>query len=214
MSAEPDYYDTIDQRSMAEFKDRSSQFIAYACPLSRADEFQNLLTDLKKEHAKATHHCFAYRLGLDGLAYRHSDDGEPRGTAGRPILAQIDHRGLTDLCVVVVRYFGGSLLGVPGLIHAYKSAASMVLQITPVVRKSVEITYSITFDYSRMHDVMAILKKTQGKVIARQTQLFCMVLVNIPKSRVQEALHLLQVVRGLEISVMPSTKSRGNDQIL
>src|SRR5271169_6664673 len=100
MTAEPDYYDTIDKRAKVEFKDRNSQFISHACPLSGPDEFKNLLTELKKEHTKATHYCFAYRLGLGGQNFRLSDDGEPAGTAGRPILGQIDSRGLTDLCVI------------------------------------------------------------------------------------------------------------------
>jgi uncharacterized YigZ family protein len=115
----PDYYTTIDRPGVAEFKDRGSQFIAYAYPLADLADFKEKLAVLKKEHPKAVHHCFAYRLGLDGTQYRVSDDGEPSGTAGRPILGQIDSKQLTNILIVVVRYFGGTLLGVPGLIQAY-----------------------------------------------------------------------------------------------
>ena len=111
-------YHTIEKPSVAEFKDRGSKFIAYAYPIADANDFKEKLTAIKKEHPKATHHCFAYRLGLDGTIFRVSDDGEPSGTAGRPILGQIDSKQLTDSLIIVVRYFGGELLGVPGLINA------------------------------------------------------------------------------------------------
>src|ERR1700710_1488137 len=136
--AEQDFYYTIEKEATAEFKDRGSKFIAYACPVKNVEEYKEKLNALKKEHAKATHHCFAYRIGLDGNNFRVSDDGEPSGTAGKPILGQIDSKELTNVLVIVVRYFGGSLLGVPGLINAYKSTAAMVLQMTPIIQKTVE----------------------------------------------------------------------------
>ena len=114
-------YYTIEKPSVAEFKDRGSKFIAYAFPITDVIEFKEKLSALKKEHPKAVHHCFAYRMGLDGINFRVSDDGEPSGTAGRPILGQIDSKQITNVLIVVVRYFGGTLLGVPGLINAYKS---------------------------------------------------------------------------------------------
>jgi putative IMPACT (imprinted ancient) family translation regulator len=111
---EQDFYYTIEKTGSAEFKDRGSRFIALASPVASTDEFKQSLVDIKKLHPKATHHCFAYRLGVDGQTFRVSDDGEPSGTAGRPILGQIDSKGLVNVLVVVVRYFGGTLLGVPG----------------------------------------------------------------------------------------------------
>jgi putative IMPACT (imprinted ancient) family translation regulator len=111
----PFHYNTIEQTAMAEFKDRGSKFIAYAYPAQTIDHCKKFVAQLKKEHPKAVHHCFAYRLGVDGVTFRVSDDGEPSGTAGRPILGQIDSKELTNILVVVVRYFGGSLLGVPSL---------------------------------------------------------------------------------------------------
>src|SRR6476660_5099192 len=114
MSDQPNYY-TIDQPSTAEYKDRGSRFIAYAYPIQTADDFKKHLQLLKKEHPKAVHHCFAFRIGLDGNNFRVSDDGEPSGSAGKPILGQIDSKQIVNVLVVVVRYFGGTLLGVPGL---------------------------------------------------------------------------------------------------
>src|ERR1700742_4267725 len=127
-----DIYYTIGKEATAEFRDRGSKFIGYACPAMSVDECKERLNAIKKEHPKATHHCYAYRIGLDGNLFRVNDDGEPSGTAGRPILGQIDSKELVNVLVVVVRYFGGTLLGVPGLINAYKTATALALQITPL----------------------------------------------------------------------------------
>ncbi|MET0391628.1 MAG: YigZ family protein, partial [Chitinophagaceae bacterium] len=154
-----DFYNTIEKPSVAEFSDRGSKFIAFAFPLADAADFKEKLAAVKKEHPKATHHCFAYRLGTEGTSYRVSDDGEPSGSAGRPILGQIDSRELTDTLVVVVRYFGGTLLGVPGLITAYKTVAALALQVTPLLQKSVLVPYRLQFDYTRMNDVMRLVKQ-------------------------------------------------------
>ena len=167
---------------MAEFKDRGSRFLAYAYPVQSADEFKILLQQLKKDHPKAVHHCFAYRLGLDGNIFRASDDGEPSGTAGKPILGQIDSKGLINTVVIVVRYFGGTLLGVPGLINAYKSAASMALQLTPIIQKPVTERWQLSFDYTRMNDVMRWLKAFNCTVVEQEMQLFCKLVTDIPKT--------------------------------
>ena len=142
-----DIYYTIEKTATAEFKDRGSRFIGYACPVKNVLDFKERLTEIKKAHPKASHHCFAYRLGLDGNTFRVSDDGEPSGTAGRPILGQIDSKGLVDTLVVVVRYFGGTLLGVPGLINAYKSATEEALKQAVIIEKTVNDIYTIDFDY-------------------------------------------------------------------
>ena len=140
-----DYYNTIEQSSTAEFKDRGSRFIAYTFPIETVADFKEHLAVVKKEHPKATHHCFAYRLGIGGNNFRVSDDGEPSGSAGKPILGQIDSKGATNVLIIVVRYFGGTLLGVPGLINAYKTAASLALQVTPVVPRPILINYRFSF---------------------------------------------------------------------
>ena len=196
--AEKEFYNTIGQTAMAEFKDRGSKFLAYAYPLKSTDDFKTYLQQLKKEHPKAVHHCFAYRLGLEGDNFRVSDDGEPSGTAGRPILGQIDSKALTNALVIVVRYFGGTLLGVPGLINAYKSAASMALQLIPVITKAIEVNYSLQFDYTQMNEVMILVKKYNCTVIEQEAQLFCILKIGIPVNRLQEFLYNISNLRGVE----------------
>jgi uncharacterized YigZ family protein len=165
-------YQTIEKSAFAEFKERGSKFIAIAFPIQTSDDFKAQLQVLKKEHPKAVHHCFAYRLGLDGNNFRVSDDGEPSGSAGRPILGQIDSKLLTNTAVIVVRYFGGTLLGVPGLINAYKTATVMALQLVPIVEKAVELVYELQFDYTRMNEVMIICKQFGCTVIGQERSAF------------------------------------------
>jgi len=198
----PDYYSTVETTSSAEFKDRGSRFIAYTFPVSSVNDFKDRLADIKKEHPKATHHCFAYRLGLDGLQYRVSDDGEPSGTAGRPILGQIDSKQLTDVLVVVVRYYGGTMLGVPGLINAYKTATSLALQVTPFVQKPVLVNYRLEFDYTQMNEVMRIVKYFDCTVVKQETVLFCVMEIGIPKNRLDEVLFKLKDLRTVEVGAV------------
>jgi len=193
------YYNTIEKTAVAEYKDRGSKFLAYVYPLKELSDFKEKLAGLKKEHPKAVHHCFAYRLGLDGNNYRVSDDGEPSGTAGRPILGQIDSKQLTNVLIVVVRYFGGTLLGVPGLINAYRTAASLALQITPVVQKPVLLPYRLQFDYTQMNDVMKVVKHFDCAVLKQETQLFYTIDIGIPKNRLDEVLFRLKELRGVEV---------------
>jgi len=196
---EPDFYYTIDRNAIAEFKDKGSKFIAYARPVKNADEFKEGLNEIKKEHPKATHHCFAYRIGLDGNNYRSSDDGEPSGTAGKPILGQIDSRELVNVLVVVVRYFGGTLLGVPGLINAYRSAAALALQMMPVVQRPVEKEYIIRFDYTQMNEVMTLVKQYNCRVLRQEMQLFCNMNIAIPINRLSEISYKFRELRDVEL---------------
>lgn len=195
-----DFYFTIVKESVAEFKDRGSRFIAFAFPVLSVEDFKKRLREIKEEHPKAVHHCFAYRIGMDGNHFRSSDDGEPSGTAGRPILGQIDSRELCNMAIVVTRYFGGSLLGVPGLIHAYKTAASFALQSVPVIRKPVLINYTLQFDYTIMNEVMRIIKKYDCIVFQQEMQLFCNMKTGIPKSVHELCLSQLNNLKGLEMS--------------
>lgn len=195
-----DYYFTIEQPSTAEFKDRGSKFLAYAYPVQEVADVKLRLGELKKEHPKAVHHCFAYRLGLDGTQFRVADDGEPSGSAGRPILGQIDSKQLTNTLVVVVRYFGGTLLGVPGLINAYKTATSLALQVTPIVQKPVEIKYVLHFDYTLMNEVMMVVKQSQCSVIAQEMQLFCQLTIGVPRNRLDEVLYRISELRHVDIA--------------
>jgi uncharacterized YigZ family protein len=193
------FFNNIGKNATAEFKDRGSKFIAYAYPVKNVEAFKERLNELKKEHPKATHHCFAYRIGLDGNIFRISDAGEPSGTAGRPILGQIDSRELTNVLVVVVRYFGGTLLGVPGLINAYKTAAALVLQVTPVVQQVVEEEFVIDFDYTQLNDIMTIVKQYNCRVIEQEMQLFCKITIAIPKTRLEEVRYKLNDIRNVEL---------------
>jgi len=195
----PDYYSTIEKSSTAEFKDRGSRFIAFAFPIANVNEFKEKLSDVKKQHPKATHHCFAYRLGADRNTYRVSDDGEPSGTAGRPILGQIDSNQLTDVLIIVVRYFGGTLLGVSGLINAYKTAASFALQTTQVTQKPVCTKYRLEFDYTLTNDIMMIGKQFDCVIVQREMGLYCSLVWDIPNSRLELVLLKLANLKGIEV---------------
>jgi uncharacterized YigZ family protein len=198
MSDDLHYFFTIEKPSTAEHKDRGSKFIAFAYPIDTVDDFKKYLQLLKKEHPKAVHHCFAYRLGLEGT-FRVSDDGEPSGTAGKPILGQIDSKKLTNILVVVVRYFGGTLLGVPGLINAYKTASALALQLTPLVQKQVMVNYQLQFDYTKMNEVMILIRQFGCEIIKQDSQLFCTLTVGIPKGRVNEVLFKISEMRSVDV---------------
>ena len=157
-------FKTIEAPAIGEFKDRGSKFLAFAYPVKTEAAALAHLEGLRKTHFKANHHCFAWRLGLDGTRFRANDDGEPSGTAGRPMLGQIDAFGLTDVVLVVVRYFGGTLLGASGLIQAYRESAAAALRQAVVVEKIVKTNLSLDFDYALMPDVMNALKKLDLEV--------------------------------------------------
>ncbi|MBK7884508.1 MAG: YigZ family protein [Chitinophagaceae bacterium] len=193
------FYNTIGVPSTAEFKDRGSKFIAYAYPVETINDFKKCLQQIKKEHSKAGHHCFAYRIGSDGNNFRASDDGEPSGTAGKPILGQIDSKGLINITIIVVRYWGGTLLGVPGLINAYKTSASLALQITPIIRKPIEIKYSLEFDYTKMNEVMMIMKQCNCTIVTQEIQLFCNIIAGVPLNRLEEVLYKLKDFQNVEV---------------
>lgn len=192
-------YFTIEKTATAAFKDRGSKFISYAYPVKTPEQVKEFLQEVKKEHPKATHHCYAYRLGTDGLAFRANDDGEPAGSAGKPILNQIDSKDLTDVLVIVVRYFGGTLLGVPGLINAYKTATALVLQLVPAVQKNVEATLTLDFDYTMLNDIMKVARAHNCTVISQDLQLFCSMKIGVPKSQLELCLLKLKDLRGVEV---------------
>jgi len=168
MSSTPDSFFTLSAPGIGEFKDRGSRFIAYAYPVRSEEEALRHLEALRKEHFKARHHCFAWRLGLDGQRFRANDDGEPSGTAGRPILGQIDAAGLTDVVVVVVRYFGGTLLGASGLIHAYRESAAEALRSAPRVEKILQEHLVFLVGYALLPDVQNALKKLRTEIFREE----------------------------------------------
>ncbi len=153
-----DEYRSIASRSEGLFKDNGSRFIALAFPVETEEEIREIVAGLKKEYHDARHHCYAWRLGYRGDRFRANDDGEPSGSAGRPILGQIDSLGLSDILVVVVRYFGGIKLGIPGLIRAYRSSTADALSQAEVIGKVAGRTFRVGFDYLSMNSVMKVLK--------------------------------------------------------
>lgn len=154
-----DTYRSIARRSEGLFKDNGSRFIALAYPVETEEQVKEIVSSLRKEYHDARHHCYAYRLGLDGSRFRSNDDGEPSGSAGRQILGQIDSLGLSDILLVVVRYFGGIKLGIPGLIRAYKSSSADALANAEIVEKIAGKQFRISFDYLEMNSVKKVLKE-------------------------------------------------------
>lgn len=173
-------YTTIAQTAESDFRDRGSKFFGFAFPVSSTDDAKQRLQELKKLHPKAVHHCFAWRLGAEGEQLRANDDGEPSGSAGKPIEGQIISRGLTNVLVVVVRYFGGTLLGVPGLINAYKMAAAEALDKAGREERKVEHRYLVQFDYTVMNDVMQVVKQFQCRLGKQEMGLYCLYEIWVP----------------------------------
>lgn len=193
-------YQTIAQEGKAEYKDRGSKFIGYAFSVTDKEAFKEKMKEVKKQHEKASHHCFAYRLGTDGLEFRSSDNGEPSGSAGRPILGQIDRHEITDALVVVVRYFGGTLLGIRGLINAYKTAAADAIEAAPIIRKKIEDKYHLNFDYTQINTVMQIIKQNDCSILKQEMQLFCSMKIGIPLQQKQQCLAQIEEIPGLEVA--------------
>lgn len=177
-------YLTIAAASYGEFRDRGSKFMAYAYPIEQEQDTLQWIELQRKAHPKARHWCYAWRLGLDKNSYRANDDGEPSGTAGRPILGQIDSAGLTNVLVIVVRYFGGTLLGTSGLIQAYKESAKEALLAAQIIEKTVCINVKITFDYALMSDVMNAVKKLSLDIRSKDFADTASITVAIPQDAV------------------------------
>lgn len=174
-----DTYKSIASPSEGLYKDRGSRFLSFAYPCDDPERAKELVSQLKKEYHDARHHCFAYRIGLNGDIWRSSDDGEPSGTAGRQILGQIDSAGLSDILVVVVRYFGGIKLGVPGLIAAYKGAAADALGAASIIEKVASKTFTLHFDYLEMNSIMRIVKDLSLEVLSQEFSQECLLKVRV-----------------------------------
>lgn len=183
-----DTYKTIVAPVEGLFKDKGSKFIAYAYPLSTENEVKGHLLKLRAEHTKANHFCYAYRLTPDRNVFRVNDDGEPSGTAGRPILNSLLSANLTNVLVVVVRHFGGTLLGVPGLINAYKSATVEAINVAEIVEKYVNDVYEIKFEYLLMNDVMRLIKEEQLNIVEQAFDNDCSIKIEVRKSRLNTVL--------------------------
>lgn len=181
-----DTYLTLEAAAEAASRERSSKFLAYAYPVRSEEEIREHLDALRKRHFDATHHCYAWRLGPRGERYRTNDDGEPSGTAGKPILGQLLSAEVTDCLIVVVRYFGGTKLGVPGLIAAYREAAAEALAAATVVERTVDREIRVDFPYMAMNDVMRAIKECQPTVRAQRFDNLCTMELTIRESRAEE----------------------------
>jgi uncharacterized YigZ family protein len=163
-----DTYKSISKPSVGSYRELGSRFLSFACPVSDEEEIKAILAGIKKEYFDARHHCYAYRLGIDGETWRANDDGEPSSSAGKPILGQLLSREISDVLVVVVRYFGGTKLGIPGLIRAYRSAASDALDQSEITEKILMVSISVTFDYIKTDQIMKLIKE-HAAVIEQQS---------------------------------------------
>ncbi|HWD87236.1 MAG TPA: YigZ family protein [Mucilaginibacter sp.] len=197
-----DTYLTIERPSEGIFRDRGSKFLAYAHPIISEQDIKPIITNLKQEHSKANHHCYAIRLSADRSVFRINDDGEPSGTAGRPILNVLLSRNLTNVAVVVVRYFGGTLLGVPGLINAYKTTAELALNNAKVVERTVKDIYTVSFDYLQMNEMMRIIKDENLEVLEQQFDNNCTIKVSIRKMLVNPVLARLQKLDSVSVKYL------------
>ncbi len=168
-----DTYKSIRKESSGTYRESGSKFLAFAYPVSDEDQVKDFIASLKKEHYSARHHCYAYRLGLSGEVWRVNDDGEPSSTAGKPILGQILSNELSDILIVVVRYFGGVKLGVPGLIKAYKTAAADAINNAEIYEKQELVTMSITFPYEQLSAVMKIIKESSATITEQSYDNIC-----------------------------------------
>ncbi len=194
MSLFEDSYRTISSTGEGVFSDRGSKFIAYAYPFEDESQLKELIAALKLLHPKARHYCYGYRLTPDRSVFRINDDGEPSGTAGRPILNVLLSLDLTNILVVVVRYFGGTLLGVPGLINAYKNAAQIALESVPIIEKTINDVYEVRFPYLQMNDIMRIIKEENISLLQQEFDNDCLVRISIRKIQVNAIVGRLEKV--------------------
>lgn len=195
-----DNYKTIAGPSDGLFKDKGSRFISYAYQVNSEDEIREIVLNLRKEHHSARHHCYAWRLGANKTNFRMNDDGEPSSTAGKPILGQIQSFDLTNILIVVVRYFGGTLLGVSGLINAYRNAALDAINNARIIEKLVEKWLLIEFDYLAMNDVMKVFKDEKLPQVDPQYDLNCRVKTYIRLSHAERIEQELLKIDGLKIN--------------
>ncbi len=194
-------YQTIKTDSRGYFKDRGSKFLAFAFPAANENDINNKLDNLRREYHDARHHCYAWRLGAEKDQFRANDDGEPSGTAGRPILGQIEKHDLTNILIIVIRYFGGTLLGTGGLINAYRSAAADAIERSVIVTKTVDQIISVSFPYESMNNVMKIVKDERAEQIDQNFGTDCNLLIRVPvahSNRVLKRLSLLKKVAACE----------------
>jgi len=194
----PDNYKTIKSPSKGIYKEKGSRFLAFAFPVVSQEEIKPVIDGIRKEHREARHHCYAYMIGKERLIWRTNDDGEPSGTAGRPILGQINSAGLTNILIVVSRYFGGTLLGVSGLINAYKTAAADAIGNAEIIERTLQDYYEIVFPYISMNDIMKILKEEDAGMLNQSFELQCSTVIYFSVSARDKVISRISRIKGLE----------------
>ena len=194
-----DSYKSIAKQSKGVYKELGSKFLSFAYPVSSEEEIKTIISEIKKEYFDARHHCYAYRLGSAGELWRANDDGEPSFSAGRPILGQLLSNELSDVLIVVVRYFGGTKLGVSGLIRAYKSAASDAIVNSEIVEKIVTVPLEVSFAYTNMEHVMKLVKNKGADIKRQDFGVDCSILLHIRKGELEGLLKSLSDLPGVEI---------------
>ncbi|PID93002.1 MAG: YigZ family protein [Bacteroidetes bacterium] len=197
-----DTYKTITKVSSGYFRDRGSKFHAFAYPVETEEEIKECLNAVKKEYYNARHHCYAWQLGGEKTTYRANDDGEPSGSAGRPILGRIQSHELTNILIVVVRYFGGVKLGVPGLINAYKTSAEEAITTNKIITKTVNEIFEIKFEYPLMNDVMRILKEEDITIISQEFEMTCRIRISIRKSESERIKQKILKIRKIDLTYL------------
>jgi len=181
------------------FKDRNSKFFGYAFPVRSETDVKEALESLKKQHHSARHFCYAWQLGVETIRFRANDDGEPSNSAGMPIYGQIQSFGVTNILVVSVRHFGGTKLGVGGLINAYRTSAKLALEISDVVEKTVDVSFFIEFGYPLMSKVMKIIKDHQLNIESQKMEVECQFQISVRKSKAVEIFEIFENIYGLKI---------------
>lgn len=200
---EKDTYNTILKPSEESlFKDRNSKFFNYAFPVLNEEDVKTHIEALKKQHNNAGHWCYAYQLGTDKISYRANDDGEPSNSAGMPIYGQIQSYKVTNILIVVVRYFGGTKLGVGGLINAYRTGAQMALDHSKIVKKTINIDYVIAFDYKNMNKVMRVIKEKNLTVTNQVLELDCKVFISVRKKDAENAFNAFNSIYEVSIKTI------------
>lgn len=197
-----DSYKTIAKPAEGSYSEKRSKFIAYAFPVQNEQEVKNRLAEIQKKHWDARHHCYAYILGPHKDAYRTNDNGEPSGTAGRPIYGQLLSKDLTNTLVIVVRYFGGIKLGVSGLQNAYKVAAKEALDAAVIEERTIQEQYRVVFEYVKMNDIMQILKDPEIQVIDRQSDMRCTYTISVRQREADRITEALRKVSMTEVSAL------------
>lgn len=183
------------------FKEKNSKFFGYAFPVSTEIEIKNHLDSLKKQHFGAVHFCYAFQIGTDKIQFRANDDGEPSNSAGAPIFGQIQSFGLTNVLIVVVRFFGGVKLGVGGLISAYKTAAQMALENSEIVERTIDIHYIVSFDYKNMNKVMRVIKEKNLEIISQTMNESCKIEIATRKKNAEQIVDIFTNLYEIEIKI-------------